>query len=73
MRRTLELSLKASGWVRRMPACSVSKPILAGIVPSIVSREDKMTIIVALLAAFLIGFGLLAETAPTLDYMADER
>ncbi len=73
MRRTLELSLKANGRVRRMPACSMSKSFRAGIVPSIVSREDKMTIIVALLAAFLIGFGLLAETAPTLDYMADDR
>jgi hypothetical protein len=51
----------------------MSKSFRAGIVPSIVSREDKMTIIVALLAAFLIGFGLLAETAPTLDYMADDR
>ncbi len=32
-----------------------------------------MIIAAALAASFLIGFGVLAETAPTLDYMGDDR
>ena len=38
-----------------------------------VSKVGKMIATASLLAAFLIWFGVLAETAPTLDYMADDR
>jgi hypothetical protein len=38
-----------------------------------VSEEDVMITIASIFVACFIAFGVMAETAPTLDYMADDR
>ena len=38
-----------------------------------VSEEDVMITALSIVAAFVVWFGVMAETAPTVDYMSDDH